>query len=510
MLDDPIRRAFDLLDQPPAPSSAFTDALFERLVQERKRRQAVTPLHRTLPPQRPKLWRILAIAAALLLALVIFAIVVIPLGNLGRAKQPAEPFIEHAPATIEPFSATIVGRFENPNGTSLPMRIPEFAPGTVPTPSYTKDRGGTFRLKLDYQGRDAWRIDLLGGNELGLPLINAGIGTPGSYAIWDGELLSSYPTGKDEYTQQLHVSTFSPLNLLGIRDPMAGWRDKCSNGPRPGVDLGEEALLGRPVRHLQCSTWGSLGDHVDLWVDVDTGLILRIRSNLPTPVGKPSLIPGPFNFFPGLDMRMTSLEYNPQFAPGAFTFTPPAGAHCSSSQSCGLTVTAPSTLTIGEAAPSWTGPLLSGGTFDLASTRGRPTIVSFWIDSCGCGRGSTLLDAIQDAYGIRANEVNIVTVAGSADVTTERSVRSYVADNGYGFPVIYTGDNSIGNAWGINLERLPTVVLLDAEGRFVGAYGGWTGNSEIGSKDDVSAIMDALVSGTPLPHLGAFSIEQTG
>jgi len=256
------------------------------------------------------------------------------------------------------------------------------------------------------------------------------------------------------------------------------------------------------VRHLQCPTWGSLGDHVDLWVDADTGLILRIQSHLPTPVGKPSLIPGPFNFFPGLDMRMTSLEYNPQFAQGTFTFTPPTGAH-----STNPTFSVPNTLMIGEVAPGWTGPLLSGGTFDLASTRGKPTVVSFWND-CGCPgrRDNTLLDAIEDAYRNRADEFNVVTVAVLTDLTT---VRSYVAKHRYGFPVIYDRDFSIGNAWGVDIELgLPWVELLDAEGRLVGVYAGW--KNDIGTKDDVSAILQALVSGSPLPHIEGLSHEQTG
>lgn len=471
MTDDPIRSAFDLLERTSAaPSRAFADDLFTRLVEEAGRRPALVP-----PPsvrrRRPALRRALTIAAALGLVVLVFAVAVVPLRNLvGRRSEPA----------IEPggsFHAAIQGSFQNP--------------GNVLGPAFTESPGGTFRLQVDYAAPDSWRIDVAPGSVADLPLVNANIGNAGGYAIWDGRKLHVFDASSNTTSVYLHAPSYSPLNLLEFDDPAAPWKATCASSPSPV----SETLLGRPVDHYTCPASGTLGDHVDLWVDVESRLVLQIESHLPSVVGTPTPLSGPLTFVPGESLRFTSIEYDPRFAADAFVFSTPSG----SSPQPPLAL--PTSLTPGGTPPDWSGNLLDGS-FDLASTRGKPTAVYFWADWCAPCVGAPL-DALQQAFTTRSNELSIVTIATSIDPAT---VERFVASHGYDFPVIEDAANTIGPTWG--LTYTPVLVLLDAKGRFVGAYGGF--NAEIGTKADITDVLDALVSGRALPHDRVFSSEQLG
>ncbi|MBI3648960.1 MAG: redoxin family protein [Actinobacteria bacterium] len=464
MPEDPIRHAFDVLDRPVAPEPEFRESLFDRLVEESKRRPKLVP-PRQLVRRRPELRRALTIAAVLGLATLILAIVLVPLRGLMGHGQLASGI---TPTT--PFRATIEGTFPS---------------------SPASDGGGDFWITISYQGPDAWRIDLLGGSGAFQPLVNDRSISPGSYVIWDGKGLTAYDGAKKQFVPQpLHAAWFSPLNLLGYFDAKSGWKQACA----AGEDLGDEVIAGRPVHHLRCAApagAGYFGQSVDMWVDVDSGLILKLVSGQTAGTGFP---PGPIAWYPGEKIEVTSVEYAPTFGPDEFGVSP----HPTPSEE-----PAPvTTLAIGQEVPTFTGTTKDGEPFDLSSLRGKPTVVYLWAQWCGpCT--SFPLDVLDQAFSSRT-DLNVVTVGFRDDPS---SLGSFVQQHGLGFPVVFpdsAGDASIQQDWG--LQGIPTLVLIDARGRFLGAYVGWS--AEIGRASDVTAILDALASGSPLPEERAFESEQ--
>jgi cytochrome c biogenesis protein CcmG, thiol:disulfide interchange protein DsbE len=465
MADDPIRSAMELLDRPVPPDEDFADALFERLVREAGRRPALLP-PRTLGRPASNLRRALGVAAVLLLALGLIAWLLGPLRALRSERTPA------APTSATPFVMTVAGRYPASSQTDVP---------------------GDFRVRISYAASDRWRIDLLGGSATGQPLIDANVSGAGSYLLRSGDALAAFDAGTGTFVAQpAHAGWFSPLNLLGGLDEHAGWQRACAGG----APLGEDEIAGRPVVGVRCSAgpaFGAPDAHVDVWQDVDTHVILRLESS-PEPLR--DLPAGPIAWYTGESVTVTSITYDPPLAAG--TFDLPSGVPTPAASASPILASSP-----GDVLPSFTATTLDGRSVDLASTRGTPTVLYFWGDWCPPCIG-TPLDALERVSRTR-DDVNVVTVAVGM---TPASVRAYVDDHGYTSAAVVLDDqHGSTNAWG-GPDGVPTFVLLDASGRFVGAYSGW--NVEVGTASDVASIVDALVAGSPLPDgFPTFTAHQT-
>jgi len=463
MSDDPVRRAFDLLDRPVEPDPAFRSALLTRLLEESKARPRLVP-SKAMPRRRPGLRRGLLVAAVLGLALAVLALVLGPLSGLRPDRQPAGSI---GPST--PFRMTIEG--------SYPA-------------SATTDSAGDFQIRISWQGPERWRIEVVGGSGAQQPLINENVGSPGSYIVWDGTNLLAFDAATGTAVPEIaHAAWFSPLNLLGFSDPKSGWATACASGEQ----LADDVVAGRRVHHYRCPASGRFGDSVDLWVDVDSSLVLKLFSG---PAGAGATFPpGPIIWYPGEQIVVTSIEYGPAFSAQDFAF--PTASPVAYTQE-----PPPSTLTIGQVPPSFSGHTLDGTAFDLASLKGQPTVLYVWADWCPPCTG-TIPDTLDRAFAQRT-DLHIVTVGWSTDRAT---LESFVQQQGYRFPVVLPdrGD-ALTTSWGLN--GIPALVALDADGRVVGVYEGW--DAEIGTPGDVTAILDALVAGSPLPDERVFSAEQLG
>lgn len=465
MADDRIREAFVALGAPRTPEPEFADELFDALIRERRRPARAL---RGLDPHRSQLRKLLTIAVAFLIAGVPIAVVI---DHLSGSRDQG---LGEAPVPGEPFEAVVAGSFSNP--------------GNVLGSGYTESPGGTFRLEIDYRGPDAWRMELVDGTELGLPLIAANIDTAGSYMVFDGGTLQIYDAATGTTDVQLHAPGFSPLQLLSFVDRDSPWPAACQDGQV----LGDGTLLGRPMHRLRCATSGSFGDRVDLWIDADSQLILRIDSHLPSEVGASTPVAGPINFVPGMSLTMTSLTYDPTFPPDAFAM--PSGAPSAPPEP------PPTSLTVGQPVPTFSGTDLGGATFDLAQLRGSPAALFLWAEWCPPCLGAPL-DGLERAR--RADpSVSIVTIGM---MTEPGALRSEVQRNGYGFPVVIPNDpDGLTKVWGT--VGVPLLVLLDEQGRMVGSYGGF--NQEIGSPSDMERVLDAFAAGDPLPKVPAFTSSQ--
>lgn len=110
----------------------------------------------------------------------------------------------------------------------------------------------------------------------------------------------------------------------------------------------------------------------------------------------------------------------------------------------------------GEGGQTLTGTTLTGETFDLASTRGRPTVVNFFASWCPpCNSEAPDLVAFAAAHP----EASFVGVA----VNDERAdTEAFVGKYGVVYPVVYDPEGGTGNDWGVS--GIPTTFFLDAQG----------------------------------------------
>jgi hypothetical protein len=138
-------------------------------------------------------------------------------------------------------------------------------------------------------------------------------------------------------------------------------------------------------------------------------------------------------------------------------------------------------LTVGQVPPPWVLPLVSGGSLDLVSFRGRPAAVLFIQDSC---TGPCLRFADFDAVvGARAERLS-----SAAIVRSQRYpwlAETYTAET----PVVI--DEGLETAgWELDLGGGP-IVLFDADGRVAGF-------TDPRSAAAFAEILDAFLSGAPI------------
>jgi peroxiredoxin len=138
---------------------------------------------------------------------------------------------------------------------------------------------------------------------------------------------------------------------------------------------------------------------------------------------------------------------------------------------CNPTAASEAGTLIGSEAPALTGPDLTGtGVTDLASLRGKPTAVVFWLNTCP--HCQVELPRVEAAWPGIAGEANILTVGMlnpelAADPPYE-STQSFVAAAGLTLPTIDHDAREAVEDW--SLEGVPAVFVLDADHIVRGVY----------------------------------------
>lgn len=109
-----------------------------------------------------------------------------------------------------------------------------------------------------------------------------------------------------------------------------------------------------------------------------------------------------------------------------------------------------------SATPPLTGTTLDGEAFDLANTRGTPTVVNFFFAKCQyCAQEAPDLVAFREAHP----DVDFV---GVAVYNSKDDTEGFVSKYGIEFPVVYEPEAATADEWGVT--GYPTTYFLDAEG----------------------------------------------
>ena len=112
----------------------------------------------------------------------------------------------------------------------------------------------------------------------------------------------------------------------------------------------------------------------------------------------------------------------------------------------------------GVQAPDFTGELIDGTSITLSELQGKPVIINFWATWCGpCVKEMPAFERLKDDFG---DKIGIIAVNCGDDAGT---VKDFVEENGYTFPVVLDEEYSISMLYPTN--SIPYTVVVDAEGK---------------------------------------------
>ncbi len=106
-----------------------------------------------------------------------------------------------------------------------------------------------------------------------------------------------------------------------------------------------------------------------------------------------------------------------------------------------------------------------GNPVQLSDFRGKPVVLNFWASWCGPCK-SEMPDFDDKAAELDGEVVFMMVNLTDGYQETVDSASSFIADQGYTFPVYYDTDLSAAQAYGVS--SVPVTYFIDAEGYGVG------------------------------------------
>ncbi len=135
-----------------------------------------------------------------------------------------------------------------------------------------------------------------------------------------------------------------------------------------------------------------------------------------------------------------------------------------------------------EPAPSFAMPIVAGeGARDgdrvsLEEQRGRVVLLDFWASWCApCQESIPILNRIEAEYGAEVTLLGVNVEAGLTPTQIQAAHRDFGAD----FPSLHDEDGSLAAAYGV--AGLPTLIVIDWEGRVVEARAGVPDEGRLGA-----------------------------
>ena len=119
-----------------------------------------------------------------------------------------------------------------------------------------------------------------------------------------------------------------------------------------------------------------------------------------------------------------------------------------------------------DLAPDFTAKTVDGKTFALSEQKGKVVLLNFWATWCGPCVGE--MPAFEKLYSEYGEKIAILAVDCSED---ENTVKQFVSDNGYTFPIAYDTDGAISTKY--PTQGIPYTLVIGKDGKvkktFLGA-----------------------------------------
>ena len=122
-----------------------------------------------------------------------------------------------------------------------------------------------------------------------------------------------------------------------------------------------------------------------------------------------------------------------------------------------------------EKAPDFTVTDYSGNKVNLSDFKGKPVVINFWATWCGPCKSE--LPHFDKLYSEKNQEIEFMMVnLTDGQSETEDTVKSFINETGYKFPVYFDTEYSGANAY--QVYSIPLTVFVDKDGNIIDSYTG--------------------------------------